>query len=134
VTAGTDEMPHGSIRDEAELLHRFGVSETAAVASTWRRAASCWTPDRRSEREEHRLALALEANVEAQRSVLRAGQERLAAFRRNSREYGVGGVRLGFLGEVQSRLRLLEQGVIPRSASSPPRSGELRPISALECP
>lgn len=33
VLAGTDELPHGSVRDEAELLHSYGLTETDAVAA-----------------------------------------------------------------------------------------------------
>jgi imidazolonepropionase-like amidohydrolase len=33
VLAGTDERAHGSVREEAELLHRYGLSESDAVAA-----------------------------------------------------------------------------------------------------
>lgn len=33
VMAGTDEMPHGAIGEEVELLHRFGLSATDAIAA-----------------------------------------------------------------------------------------------------
>jgi len=40
VMAGSDEQPHGSVREEADLLHRFGLSasEAAAAASSAARA------------------------------------------------------------------------------------------------
>lgn len=33
VMAGTDECPHGSVREEARLLHHYGLSETDAAAA-----------------------------------------------------------------------------------------------------
>ena len=33
VMAGTDEMPHGSVREEAALLQRFGLTSRDAAAA-----------------------------------------------------------------------------------------------------
>src|SRR5579872_4679328 len=62
-----------------------------------------------SEREERRLVLALEVDLEAQRALRRPRHQERAVLLGNEPEHGVGAVRLRLVGEVDARQRLLEQ-------------------------
>src|SRR5205814_4984221 len=91
-----------------------------------------------SDGKEHRLAVALEVDVEAKRAVLRYGDERRAIFRRQRREDGIARVRGLLVREVDARQQVLQEaaredvGGDVRRLAAPARTGDCAGLDGHE--